>query len=59
VEATELERQVEVLRADAGKLQERLEQAGRVQRELQASVSWRVTAPLRAAKRLAEERRGR
>ncbi len=59
VEATELERRVEVLRADAAKLQARLEQADRVQRELQASASWRVTAPLRAAKRLAAERRGR
>jgi GTPase len=59
VEATELERRVEVLEADAAKLHERLEQADRVQRELQASASWRVTAPLRAAKRLAAERRDR
>jgi len=35
-----------------GQAEERAERAERVTAGLQASLSWRVTAPLRAAKRL-------
>jgi 2-polyprenyl-3-methyl-5-hydroxy-6-metoxy-1,4-benzoquinol methylase len=51
-EQREFARVREVLEADNAKLLERLERSDRVLRAMQASASWRLTRPLRAAKRL-------
>ncbi len=50
-EILELERRVEVLTADVASRDELLERSRRVHDEMLASVSWRVTSPLRALKR--------
>lgn len=42
---------LELARHERDEARELLERARRVQADLEASVSWRVTAPLRAAKR--------
>ena len=55
-QAEELARRIEVLEADATELRGRVERAARVHAEMQESVSWKVTAPLRRA--AARGRRG-
>jgi 2-polyprenyl-3-methyl-5-hydroxy-6-metoxy-1,4-benzoquinol methylase len=47
-----LEEALEAQQALTGELQQRLERAHRVTAAMKTSISWRLTAPLRAAKRL-------
>lgn len=50
-EAAEHRRRVEVLEADVRERDELLARGRRVHEEMQRSLSWRVTAPLRAVRR--------